>query len=234
MPPHIQHFSDISDLHEHATNLIVTQLKSALDKNGVASLMVSGGSTPGPVYSQISHFDLPWENITIGLVDERWVDEDDTGSNARLVRNTLLQNKASSANFIPMKTSASTPQKGQINVEANHKNIPSPFSVVVLGMGGDGHTASWFPKAEGLEAALSLDNTNMVQAITAPQTQVTGAYLDRMTLTRHALDTCDFALLLITGTEKQKVFKAALAGDDYPIRSAIDTLGERLHVLTYT
>ncbi|PHR56476.1 MAG: 6-phosphogluconolactonase [Robiginitomaculum sp.] len=233
MSPHIQHFSDISDLHEHATNLIITQLKSALDKNGVASLMVSGGSTPGPVYSQISHFDLPWKDITIGLVDERWVDEDDTGSNARLVRNTLLQNKASFANFIPMKTSASTPQDGQLDVEANHKNIPSPFSVVVLGMGSDGHTASWFPKAEGLDAALSLDNTNMVQAITAQQTGVTGAYLNRMTLTRHALDTCDFALLLVTGAEKKKVFEAALAGDDYPIRSAIDTLGERLHVFIH-
>lgn len=234
MRPVLKHFSDISDLHERATNLIVARLKADVENTDAASLMVSGGSTPGPVYEQLSHFDLPWDKITIGLVDDRWVDEEDAGSNAALIRRTLLQNKAAKARFVPMKTAHDTPAAGQAEVEAAYTHIAQPYSVVILGMGGDGHTASWFPDADGLGNAVDPKNTDCVAAVTAKPSDVTGAYLQRMTLTRHAVGSCHLALLLITGAQKQQVLKDALSGADYPIGLAIETLGDRLTVLSGT
>jgi 6-phosphogluconolactonase len=53
---------------------------------------------------------------------------------------------------------------------------------VVLGMGEDGHTASLFPGADNLAAALAPKNGQLVMAIRAP-----GAPQPRLTLTLPAL-----------------------------------------------
>ena len=92
--------------------------------------------------------------MKVALVGERWVEESDSGSNAAFVRQTLLQNKAAKAHFIPMKTHHAQIEQAQSRVEANYQTIPRPYSMVVLGMGLDGHTVSWFPKAQGLSQEL--------------------------------------------------------------------------------
>ena len=96
----------------------------------------------------------------------------------------------------------------------------------------DGHTASWFANAGGLELALSPSNKKTVQAITANASDVTGTYLERMSLTYSAINNSKLALLLITGIEKRSVFQLATARhSNLPIRTAIDALGKRLIVL---
>lgn len=228
--PIFKTFSSKTHLTQLATDIIATRLSEDINQADAASFMVSGGSTPGPIYAQLSRIDLPWHKVKIGLVDERWVDETDAGSNAALIRKTLLQNFAQAGTFLPMKTPDSVPINGQHKVERLYHNIPRPYSAVVLGMGRDGHTASWFPKSSGLERALTSNNS--VEAITAKPSDVTGHYLDRMTLTRSAVGKCKLALLLIAGAEKRRVFESAFAPHSpLPIRAAIDALGDRLIVL---
>lgn len=195
-------------VHE-ATRHIESHLESTIAAQGQASLFFSGGSTPGPVYEALSAAPLPWKKVTIGLVDDRWVDEDDIGSNAALIRKTLLKNKAQAASFVPMKTDHDTPQAGQASVETAYKAILSGNSLAVLGMGTDGHVCSWFPGADGLEIALDPNSAQIVQAITAKPSKVTGAYLDRMTLTYASVSQCRSVLLLITGAEKKAVLETA-------------------------
>ena len=231
--PMFKTLSDKVRLTSLATDIIAARLHEDIHKSGEASLMVSGGSTPGALYQNLSNIRLAWDQVQIGLVDERWVDEIDPGSNAALVRKTLLQNYAENAKFLPMKTVHTHARDGQEDVEKTYQSIGRPYSAAVLGMGPDGHTASWFPQASGLDDALSATNKNLVQAITAKPSAVTGSYLERITLTRGALGTSTLALLLITGAEKRNVFKAA-ANDPQsrlPIRAAIDALGDRLIVL---
>ena len=221
-----------NDLVDLAATIIAARLQDDINETNTASLMVSGGSTPGPIYEKLASKTLPWDKIKIGLVDERWVDEDDNGSNAAFIRRTLLQNHAAKADFIPMKTSHAKAISGQTTVEVLYQKIPKPYSAVVLGMGADGHTASWFPEAGGLELALSMRNTKTIQAITANPSDVTGQYLERMTLTCSALNNCKLAILLVTGTEKRSVLQMAIGGrSNLPVRAAIDALGDRLIVL---
>ncbi len=230
IPPIFKTFDSKEQLTDLATDIISARLTEDINQSGSASLMVSGGSTPEPLYTKLSQTKLPWDSVKIGLVDDRWVRETDTGSNAAFIHRTLLKGFAKAGTFVPMKTPHATPAQGQASVEALYQHIGQPYSALVLGMGTDGHTASWFPQSTGLEQALS--STNIVQAVTAKPSAVTGAYLERMTLTRDAVSQSKLALLLITGEPKRRVFEAALEPkSDAPIRAAIEALGERLIVL---
>lgn len=206
-------FSSRDIFYQAATNKIAALLLEAVNARQKATLLCSGGSTPGPVYEALSELDLSWRDISVGLVDERWVDIENAGSNTALVHKHLLKNMALSAKLVAMKTSDDTPQKAQARVGADYKRILLNQSIAVLGMGTDGHVCSWFPKAKGLEPALNPANDFPVQAITAQKTNVTGDYLQRMSLTYSAIAACRAVILLITGAEKKAVIDSVLAGE---------------------
>jgi len=86
---------DDGDMVASASMAIEFALREALSTRGSASLMVSGGSSPKPLYAQLSQSDLDWSKVTVSLVDERWVDPGQAGSNEDFIRENLIQNKAS-------------------------------------------------------------------------------------------------------------------------------------------
>ena len=89
----------VDDPAAAAAAAIETSLRQALAARGRASLMVSGGSSPKPVYATLSRADLDWKNVSISLVDERWVNPGEAGSNEDFTRAALLQNNAAAADF---------------------------------------------------------------------------------------------------------------------------------------
>ena len=198
------------DFEQSAAGYILAGLEEAIHKHGEASLFLSGGSTPGPIYEKLSKASCDWHKINIGLVDERWVGEKDKGSNAALIRRTLLKDAAKAAHFRPMKTAHKTAEFGQKSVEKSYQLLFKAPSIAVLGMGLDGHICSWFFDATGFHQAINPDNSALTQAITANPTETTGVYLERMTLTLSALEHCDKILLLISGHEKKSVLEAAI------------------------
>ena len=70
--------------------LISDNLKSAIKKTGVASLVVSGGSSPIKIFEELSEIDLPWSKVQITLVDDRLVDAKDINSNQKLLLDHCL------------------------------------------------------------------------------------------------------------------------------------------------
>lgn len=207
-------FSDRELLYLTAADKIAALLLESLNLNQTTSLFLSGGSTPGPVYQALSERQLSWQNVNVGLVDERWVDSENQGSNAKLIQETLLTKYAVSAKFLGMKTNHKTSRSAQANVSKLYKSISSKNAIAILGMGTDGHVCSWFPNSDGLEAALDPNNKNFVQAIRAQKSDVTGDYLERMTLTYGAIAACRSVILLITGDAKKKIIDSVLAGFD--------------------
>ncbi|RIJ33210.1 6-phosphogluconolactonase [Henriciella algicola] len=200
-------FGTPETLHVDAAHWIETRLADALARRGKASLICSGGSTPGPVYRELSQIDLDWSKVSVGLADERWVDASDEASNERLVRETLIQNKAAEAAFIPMKAAATSPFDAVEEVDALYRPITSPVDVMVLGMGADGHTLSWFADAKGLDEAMSPDTTRNVAAIEAQKLKTTGDHTLRMTLTLPVVARARYILLLMSGDKKRTVFE---------------------------
>jgi 6-phosphogluconolactonase len=197
-------------------------LSRALLERGTAVLAVSGGSTPAALYKRLSGADIDWTRVTIVLVDERWVDFDAPGSNAHFIHDTLLQGAAAKAQFIGLKTAAETPLDARDEVEARLADIGEP-DVVVLGMGADGHTASWFPRAQGLDAALSMSGPR-IAAVQAAQTDVTGPHTQRMTLTLGAIAPAERIVLMISGASKREALERALQDGpvaDQPVRALL-------------
>lgn len=180
-------------------------LRSALAERGVAALVVSGGRTPAPLLAALSHADLDWPRVWVTLADERWVPPDHPDSNAALVHEHLLQQRAAAARFVPLKNSAPTPALGASLAAAALRAIPRPFDAVVLGLGDDGHTASLFPGAPGLAAALDMSS----RAPCAPIDPVTAPH-PRLTLTLRALLDSRRVALVFGGDAKWAVYRQAL------------------------
>lgn len=219
----LQTFNDRSALAAALADAIATRLDAAIDTRGAASLIVSGGTGPRPLFEVLARRELPWEKVTVGLADERWVDPASPDSNERLVRTTLLTGPARAARFVPLKTPHARPEDGERECGGALAMMPSPFDIVVLGMGEDGHTASLFPGAHELPAALDLNSGRQCQAIT-PAILPSHAPYPRMTLTLPRLLNSRWIALLLTGQEKLEVYRQALAGEDatvMPVRAVL-------------
>ncbi|MFC4723771.1 6-phosphogluconolactonase [Glycocaulis abyssi] len=199
-------------------------LQHALATRARASLIVSGGSTPEPVYRRLSVTDLDWTRIDVVLADERWVEPGEEGSNADFICRTLLTGKAAQARFTGLKSPGARAADGLPATEARLAALHWPADCAVLGMGDDGHTLSWFPHADGLQDALSEDGPR-VASITARQSVVTGMLTERITLTMRALEDLKLCALLIRGDAKRAALeKALLPGpvEDMPVRALLN------------
>ncbi|MFZ2234775.1 MAG: 6-phosphogluconolactonase [Dokdonella sp.] len=202
---------------ENAADAVVSLLRDGLrDANGKVRLLVSGGSTPGPVYRRLAKTNLDWSRVLIGLVDDRDVPADDKGSNARAIREQLLQARAAAATFQPLREIART-LDGAIE-QANQRWLEAtdqPIVAALLGMGDDGHTASLFPGASNLDVALSASQPYL--HIDASGCEVSGEYPQRLSLTPFGLAQASWRLLLIRGSKKRDTLMAALS--DGPINA---------------
>jgi 6-phosphogluconolactonase len=207
-------FDDRESLFSALLDDCVQQLQTALQHRPTASFMVSGGSSPKPLYQQLSEQKLDWSRVNVALVDERWVGADHPASNEAFIQQHLLQAEAAAANFVAMKTAHATALDGQQQCEQQYQQLARPFDLTILGMGSDGHTASLFPAAEGLQQALDSNNRALCAAIMAKPSEVTGDFTERMTLSFHGLMQSRQLHLLITGEEKLAVYQQAMANSD--------------------
>ena len=192
-----------AELDNQLVDFIANALKKGIAERGTASLVVSGGSTPKPMFQALSQADLDWSAVTVTLVDERCVPETDDQSNAKLVRENLMQNKASAAHYEPTFVVGEGLAACQARFKAHHV-LSQTYDVVILGMGGDAHTASIFPEAAERDTALDLANDDfMVETDPVTVTPM------RYTQTRKKLLDTRNLLLHIVGESKWDVFSKA-------------------------
>lgn len=201
--------------------VIIEALNDGIVERGRGCLAVSGGNSPKPLYQALAQSDLDWEKIDIVMVDDRFVPLGHKASNETMIRENLLVGEAEKATFWPLYA------EGELAAVANQraqewKDLPSP-DCAVMGMGSDGHTASWFPDADGLDNALA-PTSNVVVPVIAKKSEVTGDFLERLTVSYGYLRDCPVRLLLMSGAEKRAVFETACgdgAINDMPIRALI-------------
>ena len=195
---------------------IAGEIGAWLRAHDTASLAVPGGSTPGPMFDALCAADLDWERVHVFLTDERWVPESSERSNTQLVRKRLLTERAERARLVPlhvegMEAEAAIPQL----TEMLRRELP--ISVLLLGMGSDGHTASLFPGADRLAEAMAPDAPPLM-AITAPD-----APEPRVTLTLPVLRDAMTTHILIVGPQKREALERAQKADpkDAPVAAIL-------------
>ncbi|TMO68651.1 6-phosphogluconolactonase [Pseudoalteromonas aurantia] len=215
-------FESKAQMTEALASLLEVGIANGIKQDGKALVMVSGGSSPAPAYKYLSDLPLEWDKVSIAMVDERWVEPVHEKSNEAFINETLLQNKAADAEFIVMKNSASSALAGQVECEHAYQALKIP-DVTILGMGPDGHTASLFPHAEGLESGLQ--TSDIVCAINAVESAVTGSITERMSLTLNGIARSKEVVLLISGDEKRAMYEQAKSAGselDIPLRAVIN------------
>ena len=212
-------FSDRPELAKALADAVAADINAALVGAGVAAIAVSGGTTPAKFFMALGkHKDVDWTKVYVTLVDERWVDETSERSNALLVNEKLLQGPAAVAHFIPLYSGGETPDAAAIaRTNRMIETLPRHYAAVLLGMGNDGHTASFFPGGDNLAEALRGEGPAVsIRAPDAGEPRVTQVL-------RRLLDTTKL-YLHIEGEEKAATLARALGEgpiEDMPIRAIL-------------
>lgn len=191
---------------------IAAALAGAVAQRGSATLAVSGGRTPRALFRTLSQMATPWEHVTVTLVDERFVRPEHERSNEKLVRECLLQNRAAAAKFVPLFRSGLRVEDAAKAAGADIGALPLPFDVVVLGMGSDGHTASFFPDAADIEALYANDAGNAVLPVSAES-----ADEPRLTLAAQLIAGANLLVLHTEGEERRSILVSALSEGRLPV-----------------
>ena len=188
-------YDGISEWSSEIAEHIAIALASDIKKYGKASLALSGGRSPKSFLEKLALYRLPWEKVYVTLVDERHVDPEDNDSNEKLIREHFLECGAGAAQFIPLYRDPDI----QKNINIINQNMilnDLHYSVIVLGMGEDGHTASLFPNSENLDEGL-FDPVNMYSHQEAPSHPE-----DRISMNLCALSESRKLFIAITGETK--------------------------------
>jgi len=197
------------DVAQAAAAHVARALAAALEARARARLALSGGRTPGATYrvlaSSAHRGRIDWPRVDVLFADERAVPADDRESNLRLVRETLLAElPAPGPRVIPMRADAAAPDEA---VEAYAQELETPLDVLMLGMGGDGHTASLFPGSPWLGDRGR--RVAMVEDSPKPPAR-------RMTILPRVIQEAHTVIVLVTGGEKARAAAAALESDVTP------------------
>ena len=188
---------------DNLSQSIAASLSASINLNGYASFVVCGGSSPLPLYDNLSNKDLDWSKVSIFLGDDRVVPSDHQDSNNYLIQLHLLKNNASSASFYPLNDSKIT-----------IKDIRRPFDVVLLGLGNDGHFASLFPA--------QLNNALVFDAYASPSIIVSDQDLGspshkRISMNLSMLIDAKRCILLVPNSNKRKIVERAYKDNQLPL-----------------
>lgn len=194
---------------------ISIDLKKAIEQDGRATLCVAGGTTPAPAFDILAGALIDWSKVTIIPTDERWVDAKDPRSNAALVKKHLLVGAAKKAKYVSLYAKGKTPQAA---VDKLIKDITPhlPITVLLAGMGADMHTASLFPDAENIAAAMG-DDAPAVMVMHPPSQPEA-----RVTLTAPVLRNARHIHIMISGDEKRSVVESV--GSALPVKAPVSVL----------
>ena len=208
---------------------VAQNLRDTLATQPRATLAVSGGKSPIAFFQALSQQDLDWARVNITLVDERIVPTTHADSNTNLVRQYLLQNRAAAATWLPVvddDADEGSLKNSAAAVEFALQHYTQP-DVLVLGMGGDGHTASIFPQAPQFADAVRPDYPQPLlhtSPITAPY--------ERISMTLAAIEATPHVYLAISGADKRRVYDAATQAQSaqYPISYVLHSQKVNAHV----
>ena len=218
----MQKFIEIQEnktaLIERSLEVVLTKLQTALESRGKASIVLSGGSTPKPLYEALSTQALPWEKIHVFWGDERYVPPTHPDSNQLMARQAWLDRiDIPASNIHAMPTGSGEPATDAQKYESllreffqlSEGELPV-FDLVLLGMGDDGHTASLFPHTDALtvsDRAITVGNKDGQP---------------RLTFTASVINQARCVVFMVAGANKRPALKQVFAAEAdnrvYPAR----------------
>jgi 6-phosphogluconolactonase len=208
----IESFATVDAWAEAIAARLGETLSVAIRNNGKALFAGPGGSTPAPVYRRLASIELDWAKVAITLVDERYVPETSPESNARLIRNVLMQDRAASGRFIPLYTPQVTVDRAAAVAAHALATEGGRFDAVLLGMGEDGHICSMFPESPTLKTLLTPTLNPTVLGVPQGRDDMAPS-LERLSINLPYLMSAGRVILGLKGAAKRAVFEREAHGD---------------------
>jgi len=199
---------DASRLADAAAEWIAAAIAADIHERGACAVALSGGATPRPVYERLARPPLAhriaWRNVTVFFGDERAVPPSDPGSNYGMVRAAMLDR----VNVPPTQVHRMEAERGDRDAAARdyERLLPKRLDLLLLGMGGDGHTASLFPGSQVLD-----EQRRRVVPATAPV-----APRERLTITPPVIAAARRVAVLVAGADKAATVARVLRGPAKP------------------
>ncbi|HWB19452.1 MAG TPA: 6-phosphogluconolactonase [Phycisphaerales bacterium] len=200
---------------------LVIHAENCVRQFGDFHIALSGGSTPQPLYERLmydpNYRRLPWRRTHLWIVDERCVPPDDPQSNWRMIKETIVDHADIPAEQVhPMPALA---PDGDVQYEKSLRDVlgwrekgQDRLDFVLLGMGGDAHTASLFPGTPALNETNRLVVFN-VSPVAAPH--------KRITMTFPLLNAARFIAVLVAGKSKASAIHQIAQGNVAPEHAPI-------------
>jgi 6-phosphogluconolactonase len=199
-------YPDLDALSRAAVEEVLRVVADSVPAHGRCAIALSGGHTPARMYALWAaeyNAQTPWDKVHLFWGDERFVPQHDPQSNYRMARETFLARvQIPAGNVHPVPTNFSQPQLAAEAYEAElrkfFRSAPPAFDVQLLGLGGEGHTASLFPGSPALD-----EKRRWVVAVHAPAEPP-----DRLTLTPVVLNCGRNTFFLVAGENKREILAA--------------------------
>ena len=197
---------DVDSLAQRAAAVIAADARAAVSARGRFVMAVSGGKSPWLMLADLANEDVPWANVHVFQIDERIAPAGDPDRNYVHLRDSLLQHAP-----IPPEQIYAMPVESP-NVEAAAKEYahtlegvagkPPVLDLAHLGLGPDGHCASFIPG----DPVLNVMDRDVA---------ITGVYQGRrrMTLTYPVINRSRHILWLVSGKDKVSAFPKLRAAD---------------------
>ncbi len=205
---HIHTAPDAEQLFDDLGSALLGSAQRAVQERGVFHMALSGGGTPEPFYVRMvtdpKFRAFPWQQTHAWIVDERCVPEDHEKSNIKMVREAMLDHVP-----IPRKGVHPMPVMEQNPAGVYEEELSIAFGgiappevpcidFILLGMGGDAHTASLFPQSPALEITDRWVAENDGERVVPPP---------RLTMTYPLINHAKEVVVLLTGMGKHATLK---------------------------
>jgi len=209
-------YDDAAEMADAVAGDVQFIIESALDARGGAVIALPGGNTPKPIYEKLVQAKLDWKRVTIVPTDDRIVAMTDPLSNVAMIGKIFIPK---GARVIPLVSDKAPDYKAAGRAaDARLADHHWPLDLCLLGMGGDGHTASIFPGPD-LDEALGGPKERRALGV-MPDPLPPEAPVARVTLSGAAIVSARALMMAVTGAKKREVLEAAIAegaGSPYPI-----------------
>ncbi len=215
--PDVRRFATLDELNSDAAELIAGKADRCIRNRGIFTLVLAGGDTPRSLYELLAGDEyrglLPWQKTHLFWGDERCVPPDHKDSNYQMSYESLLsminipyENIHRIYGEYDSPSVAAQEYENEIRSFFHCTTLVPSFDVVLLGMGGDGHTASLFPGDSLLH-----ENQKLIAAVTAPPNMTPAR---RITMTLPLINQADHVFFLVAGKEKREVIDRILLSPD--------------------
>ena len=200
---------------EFVADLVRDVICEAVNERGSCKIALAGGTTPHALYKQLARegvsSNVPWQDVEVFFGDERDVPHDHIESNFRMAQRALLDHVPIEPGRInPMPADSDDLEAAAMRYESlirdrvggEEDGIPR-MDLILLGMGGDGHTASLFPFTDALSERDRLIISHFVPVLGRR----------RMTFTFPLINSARYIVALVTGPDKAQAISVVMGSD---------------------